>query len=60
VAEKPKRARAPARPKKAVEPKEKVAKTSEPKPAPVIAPGVTVVGEVEDKPKRKGWWNIGS
>ena len=71
VAEKPKRARAPSRAKKVEEPKEKVAKVAtpkptkskpmEPKPAPgVIAPGVTVTGNVEEKPKRKGWWNIGS
>ena len=57
--EKPKRVRAPrTRAKKPAEPK--AAKAEKPEAAPVATPGVTVNGETGEKPKRKGWWNLGS
>ena len=48
-----------AKPEPKPEPAPEPAATAEEKPAP--APGVetVVVGEVAEKPKRKGWWNLG-
>jgi len=48
-----------AKPEPKPEPAPEPAAAAEEKPAP--APGVetVVVGEVAEKPKRKGWWNLG-
>ena len=58
----PKEAAAEAAPEPASEPKAEApkaeAKAEEPK-APVAGVETVVVGEAEDKPKRKGWWNLG-
>mgnify|MGYP000403709546 CR=1 FL=1 len=49
-----------AKPEPAPEPKPEPAAAEE-KPASAPVPGVetVVVGEVAEKPKRKGWWNLG-
>ena len=47
-----------AAPEPAPEPKAEAPAAEEPK-APVAGVETVVVGEAEEKPKRKGWWNLG-
>ncbi|MEG3619173.1 ribonuclease E/G [Magnetovibrio sp. PR-2] len=56
--EAPKEAAAEAAAEPKVETPKVEAPAEEPK-APVTGVETVVVGEVEDKPKRKGWWNLG-